>query len=78
MTPFSELSYEELLAEGYIVVSSPGSVTARLGELRGKPGSGQLIGLFALGGLPHEQGVSSMELFAPDVMPALRPLGATA
>jgi alkanesulfonate monooxygenase SsuD/methylene tetrahydromethanopterin reductase-like flavin-dependent oxidoreductase (luciferase family) len=77
MKPFSELSYEELLAEGYIVVGSPGSVTARLGELQGKLGFGQIIGLFALGGLPHQQVVTSMELFAAEVMPALRPLGST-
>ncbi|MQA11753.1 MAG: LLM class flavin-dependent oxidoreductase [Pseudonocardiaceae bacterium] len=74
MKPFPELSYEELLAEGYVVVGSPDSVTARLQELHDELGFGQLIGLFAIGDMTHEQTTRSMELFASQVMPALRPL----
>lgn len=75
MKPFAELSYEELLAEGYAVVGSPETVTARLRELHDELGFGQLIGLFALGGMTHEQTVHGMELFSAEVMPAVRPLG---
>ena len=75
MKAHHELTYEEMLAEGYAVVGSPSSVTARLRELHGELGFGQIIGLFVLGGMTHEQAVTSMELFAADVMPALRPLG---
>jgi hypothetical protein len=39
-------------------------------------GYGQLIGLFAIGPSTHEQITRSAELFASEVMPALRPLGA--
>jgi alkanesulfonate monooxygenase SsuD/methylene tetrahydromethanopterin reductase-like flavin-dependent oxidoreductase (luciferase family) len=75
MKPFPELSYEELQADGYAVVGSPSTVTARLRELHDELGFGQLIGLFAIGGLTHERTVRSMELFCAEVMPALRPLG---
>jgi alkanesulfonate monooxygenase SsuD/methylene tetrahydromethanopterin reductase-like flavin-dependent oxidoreductase (luciferase family) len=77
MKPFTELSYEELLTDGYAVVGSPDTVTARLAELQEELGFGQVIGLFSIGDITHGQTVSSMELFATQVMPALRPLGAT-
>jgi alkanesulfonate monooxygenase SsuD/methylene tetrahydromethanopterin reductase-like flavin-dependent oxidoreductase (luciferase family) len=75
MKAHHELTYEEMLAEGYAVVGSPESVTARLRELHAELGFGQIIGLFALGAMSHEQTTTSMELFASQVMPALRPLG---
>jgi alkanesulfonate monooxygenase SsuD/methylene tetrahydromethanopterin reductase-like flavin-dependent oxidoreductase (luciferase family) len=76
MKAFPELSYEELLADGYAVVGSPESVAARLGELHDELGFGQIIGLFALGDITHDETERSMELFAGKVIPALRPLGA--
>jgi alkanesulfonate monooxygenase SsuD/methylene tetrahydromethanopterin reductase-like flavin-dependent oxidoreductase (luciferase family) len=75
--PFAALSYEELLTHGYAVVGSPDTVANRLGELQSELGFGQIIGLFAIGGMTHEQVVASTELFAADVMPALKALGAT-
>ncbi|HVV25383.1 MAG TPA: LLM class flavin-dependent oxidoreductase [Pseudonocardiaceae bacterium] len=78
MKPFAELSYEELLGEGYAVVGSPDTVTARLRELYDELGFGQLIGLFAPGDITHERTVRSMTLFASDVIPALRSLGTPA
>jgi hypothetical protein len=41
-------------------------------------GFGQLIGLFAVGTSSHEQTTRSTELFAAEVIPALRPLGVSA
>ncbi|HMD91951.1 MAG TPA: LLM class flavin-dependent oxidoreductase [Trebonia sp.] len=77
--PFSALSYEELLAEGYVVVGSPAAVADRLGAMYDALGGyGQLIGLFAIGPSTHEQITRSSELFASDVMPALRSLGVPA
>jgi len=59
------------------VVGSPGTVAARLRELHTELGGfGQLIGLFAIGPSTHEQVTRSAELFATEVIPALRPLGA--
>ena len=78
MKPFAQLSYEELLEHGYIVAGSPDSVANRLGELQASLGFGQIIGLYALGDMPHDRVVASMELFASEVMPVLRPLGAAA
>jgi alkanesulfonate monooxygenase SsuD/methylene tetrahydromethanopterin reductase-like flavin-dependent oxidoreductase (luciferase family) len=76
MKPFSQLSYEELLADGQAVVGSPATVAARLRELYAELGGfGQLIGLFAIGPSTHEQVTRSAELFASEVIPALRPLG---
>jgi alkanesulfonate monooxygenase SsuD/methylene tetrahydromethanopterin reductase-like flavin-dependent oxidoreductase (luciferase family) len=76
--PFNALTYEELLGEGYAVVGTPATVTARLRELYDELGFGQLIGLFALGDITHEETVTSMELFAAEVIPQLRALGAVA
>jgi alkanesulfonate monooxygenase SsuD/methylene tetrahydromethanopterin reductase-like flavin-dependent oxidoreductase (luciferase family) len=73
---FDASSYEELLASGQAVVGSPDTVANRLGELQNDLGFGQLIGLFAIGGLTREQVATSTELFAADVMPALKALGA--
>jgi len=75
--PFPQLSYEELLAEGYAVVGSPESVAARLTELHGELGFGQIIGLLALGDISHDETARSMELFAGSVIPELRQLDAT-
>jgi alkanesulfonate monooxygenase SsuD/methylene tetrahydromethanopterin reductase-like flavin-dependent oxidoreductase (luciferase family) len=73
--PFTELSYEELLIEGYAVVGDPDSVAVRLRELHEELGFGQVIGLFALGDITHDETTRSMELFASQVIPTLRPLG---
>ena len=76
MRAFSSLSYEELLAQGYAVVGSPETVARRLREMYDDLGGyGQLIGLFAIGPSTHEQVMRSAELFAGEVIPALRPLG---
>ena len=75
MKPYPELSYEELVGDGYAVVGSPCTVTARLRELHDELGFGLVTGLFALGGMTHDQVIRSMELFASEVIPALRPLG---
>jgi alkanesulfonate monooxygenase SsuD/methylene tetrahydromethanopterin reductase-like flavin-dependent oxidoreductase (luciferase family) len=74
--PFSQLSYAELLAEGYAVVGSPGTVAARLAAMHSELGGyGQVIGLFAIGPATREQTRRSTELFASEVIPALRDLG---
>ena len=76
MRGLGSASYEDLLANGQAVVGSPPSVTKRLGELYDELGGfGQIIGLFAIGPSTHEQVTRSTELFATEVMPALRPLG---
>ena len=79
MRPLGGFSYEDLLANGQAVVGSPAAVADRLAGLYEKLGGfGQLIGLFAIGPSTHQQVMRSAELFASDVMPALRPLGVAA
>jgi len=79
MRGFRASSYEDLLAAGQAVVGSPASVVSRLRELYDQLGGfGQLIGLFAIGPSTHEQVTRSAELFATEVIPALRPLGVAA
>jgi alkanesulfonate monooxygenase SsuD/methylene tetrahydromethanopterin reductase-like flavin-dependent oxidoreductase (luciferase family) len=73
--PLGELTFDDLLAQGYAVAGSPETVASRLTELQGELGFGQLIGLFAIGDMTHEQVRRSTELFASEVMPKLRPLG---
>jgi alkanesulfonate monooxygenase SsuD/methylene tetrahydromethanopterin reductase-like flavin-dependent oxidoreductase (luciferase family) len=75
MKPYPELSYQELISQGYAVVGSPATVASRLRELHDELGFGQLIGLFALGDITHDRTERSMQLFAAEVIPALRPLG---
>ncbi|HEV2778597.1 MAG TPA: LLM class flavin-dependent oxidoreductase [Actinophytocola sp.] len=76
MKPFPELTYEEIISEGYAIVGSPDSVANRIGELQEELGFGLIIGLFSIGDITHEQTVTSMELFAGHVIPAVRSLGA--
>jgi alkanesulfonate monooxygenase SsuD/methylene tetrahydromethanopterin reductase-like flavin-dependent oxidoreductase (luciferase family) len=77
--PFSQLSYADLLSEGYAVVGSPATVASRLREMYTELGGyGQLIGLFAIGPSSHEQTTRSTDLFASEVIPALRSLGVPA
>ena len=79
MHGFRSSSYEDLLAAGQAVVGSPASVVSRLRELYDQLGGfGQLIGLFAIGPSTHERVTRSAELFATEVIPALRPLGVAA
>jgi alkanesulfonate monooxygenase SsuD/methylene tetrahydromethanopterin reductase-like flavin-dependent oxidoreductase (luciferase family) len=70
--------YEDILANGQAVVGSPAAVTERLGQLYSELGGfGQIIGLFSIGPATHKQVMRSAELFASEVIPALRPLGAS-
>jgi alkanesulfonate monooxygenase SsuD/methylene tetrahydromethanopterin reductase-like flavin-dependent oxidoreductase (luciferase family) len=74
--PFGQLSYADLLADGYAVVGSPATVTSRLREMYAELGGfGQIIGLFAIGTSTHEQTTRSTDLFASEVIPALRSIG---
>jgi alkanesulfonate monooxygenase SsuD/methylene tetrahydromethanopterin reductase-like flavin-dependent oxidoreductase (luciferase family) len=75
MKPFPELTYEEIITGGMALVGSPDTVIARIRELQEQLGFGQLIGLFSIGEMSHEETVRSMELFAANVIPAVRALG---
>jgi len=59
------------LERGRILVGSPATVRERLREYVGTSGANYVLGCFAFGSLPVEQVLSSVDLFAREVMPAL-------
>ena len=62
----------DIEAGGYAVVGSPATVRDRLSEMTGQLGIGNLLGLFQLGTLPEDLTRKNIQLFATEVMPALR------
>jgi alkanesulfonate monooxygenase SsuD/methylene tetrahydromethanopterin reductase-like flavin-dependent oxidoreductase (luciferase family) len=72
MKPFGETSYEELLDGGFIIVGSADTVGERLEALRDELGFGSLNAQLTFGDMPHYNAVKCMDLFASQVMPALR------
>jgi alkanesulfonate monooxygenase SsuD/methylene tetrahydromethanopterin reductase-like flavin-dependent oxidoreductase (luciferase family) len=70
--PFNELTYEEIIDNGMAVVGSPDTVGERFEAMIDELGFGQIISLMGVGDMPHYRTVKSMELYATQVMPALR------
>ena len=67
------LRYRDFVEQGYVIAGSPATVRDRLKEevvegLR----VGNLMVLLQIGSMPHELTIENMELFACEVMPALR------
>jgi alkanesulfonate monooxygenase SsuD/methylene tetrahydromethanopterin reductase-like flavin-dependent oxidoreductase (luciferase family) len=56
----------------YAVVGSPETVRQKLREGIKAAGCGIIQGIFQVGSLPHDLTMKNMELFAREVMPALR------
>ena len=69
---YSDVSYEDLLAQGYAVVGSPATVRERLAELEEELGFGLVNALLHIGDMPHDRTIRNMELFAREVMPHFR------
>ena len=63
-----------LMERGYVVVGSPDTVRDRLVAAQKELGYGTLCGNFQFGTLGHDEFMSSVSLFAREVMPALRAL----
>jgi hypothetical protein len=53
-------------------VGSPDTVTDLLVDSLSRLGTGNLLGLFQLGSLPHDLTMKNMQLFAEQVLPRLR------
>ena len=70
--PGSFSTWEEIQKAGYVVVGSPATVRDRLLEIAQATGLGTLVPNFSVGNVPHQQTRTSMQLFAEQVMPALR------
>jgi alkanesulfonate monooxygenase SsuD/methylene tetrahydromethanopterin reductase-like flavin-dependent oxidoreductase (luciferase family) len=65
-------SWDQVVEGSYAIVGSPATVAEKLAENLGKLGTGNLLGLFQLGTLPADLTRRNLELFAAEVMPALR------
>ncbi|HEY1298502.1 MAG TPA: LLM class flavin-dependent oxidoreductase [Chloroflexota bacterium] len=62
-----------------IVVGSPSTVRSQLGDFLERSGANYVVGCFSFGSLTPEQTLSSVDLFAREVMPALaEPVAASA
>ncbi|HEY7968074.1 MAG TPA: LLM class flavin-dependent oxidoreductase [Solirubrobacteraceae bacterium] len=69
---FENMTYEDLLREHIVIAGSPDSVGETIARLRDSLGFGAMNVLMCIGDMPHERVISSMDLFASRVMPALR------
>jgi alkanesulfonate monooxygenase SsuD/methylene tetrahydromethanopterin reductase-like flavin-dependent oxidoreductase (luciferase family) len=65
-------TFDEVLSGGYALVGSPQTVIDRLAEMAETLGSSRIMGLFAIGSMPHELTVKNMTMFAEQVIPELK------
>jgi alkanesulfonate monooxygenase SsuD/methylene tetrahydromethanopterin reductase-like flavin-dependent oxidoreductase (luciferase family) len=65
-------TWDQVVDGQYAIVGSPETVTDMLIENLGRLGTGNLLGLFQLGTLPHDLTKKNLSLFAEQVMPKLR------
>ena len=75
---YADVSYEDLVGQGYAVVGSPATVRERLTELAEELGFGLVNALLHIGDMPHDRTIRNMELFAREVMPHFREQSAAA
>jgi alkanesulfonate monooxygenase SsuD/methylene tetrahydromethanopterin reductase-like flavin-dependent oxidoreductase (luciferase family) len=69
---FSNLTYDRMDREGWLVAGSPETVIDKLRDQQKETGFGKLLGVFCFGNLPHETVKRNLRLFAAEVAPALR------
>jgi len=65
-------TFDDLMANGTVVVGSPKTVRAQLERVREKTGFGSLVAMLQFGVLNDELTRRNMEMFAAEVMPHLR------
>ncbi len=67
-----DLTIDELMESGTVVVGSPQTVRNRIEQMREKTGLSIVVAMLQFGVLNDEQTKRNMELFAAEVMPKLR------
>ena len=67
-----QLTWENLVEQGYVVAGSPETVIARLTDLADKLNVGHLMLLLQMGNMPRETAFFNTKMFAEHVIPALR------
>ncbi|MCB1208209.1 MAG: LLM class flavin-dependent oxidoreductase, partial [Verrucomicrobiales bacterium] len=71
--PQAQLSYDELLADRYIIVGSPETVKNQLGEYVETVGAGGMIGAGSpFGPMPNWMVMKNMQMYAEEVIPEFR------
>jgi alkanesulfonate monooxygenase SsuD/methylene tetrahydromethanopterin reductase-like flavin-dependent oxidoreductase (luciferase family) len=70
--PMSELTFDELLDNGWAIAGSPETVAPRLEEWLEELGAGRVIAYTSAGSKPRWLATKSMTLFAEEVIPRLR------
>jgi hypothetical protein len=70
-----DLRYRDFAERGYVIAGGPATVRDRLREevVQGLR-VGNLMVLLQIGSMPHELTLKNIDLFAREVLPALRPL----
>jgi alkanesulfonate monooxygenase SsuD/methylene tetrahydromethanopterin reductase-like flavin-dependent oxidoreductase (luciferase family) len=63
--------FQTELQRGRLLIGSPATVREQLAGYLHESGANYFIGCFSFGGLPIEQVLRSVDLFATEVMPAL-------
>jgi alkanesulfonate monooxygenase SsuD/methylene tetrahydromethanopterin reductase-like flavin-dependent oxidoreductase (luciferase family) len=70
----SQLSWKELVEQGFIVAGSPQSCVEQMKNVANKLKVGHVVCLQHFGDMPTEKCMKNTELFARKVMPELRPI----
>ncbi|MEX2482062.1 MAG: LLM class flavin-dependent oxidoreductase [Gammaproteobacteria bacterium] len=69
----SELTYDEMLRDRYIIVGSPETVKNQLGEYCDTVGAGGMIGAGSpFGPMPNWMVMKNMQMYAEEIIPAFR------
>lgn len=68
--------FDDELQRGRIVIGSPATVREQLRRYLEQSGANYVISCFSFGSMPVEQVLASVDLFASEVMPALRDVSA--
>jgi alkanesulfonate monooxygenase SsuD/methylene tetrahydromethanopterin reductase-like flavin-dependent oxidoreductase (luciferase family) len=70
--PFHELTMDDLMREGYVIVGSPDTVIERLADYTDRLHAGVMVSGAHWGDMPPEKVQKNMRLFAERVMPHFR------
>jgi alkanesulfonate monooxygenase SsuD/methylene tetrahydromethanopterin reductase-like flavin-dependent oxidoreductase (luciferase family) len=70
-------NFDHEIARDSILVGSPATLREKLGEMLERSGANYVAGCFSFGSLSLEQTLRSVDLFASEVMPALRDMQPT-
>jgi alkanesulfonate monooxygenase SsuD/methylene tetrahydromethanopterin reductase-like flavin-dependent oxidoreductase (luciferase family) len=70
--PFTDLTMDDLVNEGYVIVGSPDTVAEKLAYYSDRLHAGIMVSGAQWGDMPPDKTRKNMELFASQVMPHFR------